>query len=143
MRPTQLQFRLKQDLHLSGRSTYSSKCRRQVLNVSTQKSVITHARDKVSLFAAEQGIRAFAAKGKVEIQAQDDGARFFCTRGIQIISTEGRIGNQQSKRNCANGRWFTNQNQFKRCFCAVLQLNLRRKQDSIVLRVGRRLLKKK
>ena len=33
----------------------------------------------------------FAAKGKVEIQAQDDGADFFAREGIQIISTEGRI----------------------------------------------------
>ncbi|QTD64295.1 type VI secretion system tip protein VgrG [Acinetobacter towneri] len=79
-----------QDIHLSAdQQIYQSAA--GGINFSTQKSVITHARDKVSLFAAEQGISAFAAKGKVEIQAQDDGVDFFAREGIQIISTEGRI----------------------------------------------------
>ncbi|WP_168526504.1 type VI secretion system Vgr family protein [Acinetobacter sp. A3] len=79
-----------QDIHLSAdQQIYQSAA--GGINFSTQKSVITHARDKVSLFAAEHGISAFAAKGKVEIQAQDDGVDFFAREGIQIISTEGRI----------------------------------------------------
>ncbi|RTY91692.1 DUF2345 domain-containing protein, partial [Staphylococcus aureus] len=34
-----------------------------------QKSLIAHAQDKISLFAAQQGLKAIAAKGKVEFQS--------------------------------------------------------------------------
>ena len=53
--------------------------------------MITHARDKISLFAAEQGIRAFAAKGKVEIQAQDGAIDAIARQKIKLISTEDRV----------------------------------------------------
>ncbi|MDO5542623.1 MAG: type VI secretion system Vgr family protein [Acinetobacter sp.] len=88
--PNSIAVSTQQDLHLSA-DQHIHQSAAGSINISTQKSVITHARDKVSLFAAEQGIRAFAAKGKVEIQAQDDGADLFAREGIQIISTEGRI----------------------------------------------------
>lgn len=88
--PNSIAVSTQQDLHLSA-DQHIHQSAAGSINVSTQKSVITHARDKISLFAAEQGIRAFAAKGKVEIQAQDDGVDFFAREGIQIISTEGRI----------------------------------------------------
>ncbi|MQZ30926.1 DUF2345 domain-containing protein, partial [Acinetobacter haemolyticus] len=46
---------------------------------------------KISLFAAQNGIKQVAGKGKVEIQAQGDGADFIARKDIQIISTEDTI----------------------------------------------------
>ncbi len=46
---------------------------------------------KVSLFAAQGGIKAIAAQGKVEIQAQSDALDVFAKLGITISSTEDRI----------------------------------------------------
>ncbi|KWQ04797.1 type VI secretion system protein [Acinetobacter harbinensis] len=61
------------------------------INLSTQKNLIAHAQSKISLFAAQEGARLYAGKGKVEIQAQSDGADLIARKGIQIISTEDRI----------------------------------------------------
>ncbi|QIO04786.1 type VI secretion system Vgr family protein [Acinetobacter shaoyimingii] len=68
------------------------------VNISTQKSVIAHAQDKISLFAAKEGARLYAGKGKVEIQAQGDGADLIARKGIQIISTEDTIEVKASKK---------------------------------------------
>ncbi|MGY0203372.1 DUF2345 domain-containing protein [Acinetobacter soli] len=57
------------------------------MNISTQKSLITHASDKISLFAAQQGARLYAGKGKIELQAQVDGEDLIARKDIQIIST--------------------------------------------------------
>ncbi|OTG76744.1 type VI secretion system protein, partial [Acinetobacter sp. ANC 4169] len=61
------------------------------INFSTQKSFIAHAQDKISLFAAQQGVRAYAAKGKVELQAQDDAIEAIARKVIKLISTEDKI----------------------------------------------------
>jgi type VI secretion system secreted protein VgrG len=61
------------------------------INFSTQKSLIAHAQDKISLFAAQQGVRAYAAKGKVELQAQDDAIEAIARKVIKLISTEDKI----------------------------------------------------
>ncbi|MCH7335670.1 type VI secretion system Vgr family protein [Acinetobacter sp. NIPH 2699] len=61
------------------------------INLSAQKNIIGHAQDKISLFAAQKGIRAYAAKGKVELQAQDDMIEAIARRVVKIISTEEKI----------------------------------------------------
>ncbi|RYY78610.1 MAG: type VI secretion system tip protein VgrG [Moraxellaceae bacterium] len=61
------------------------------INLSTQSSIIGHASDSISLFAAQQGIKAFAAKGKLELQAQGDNLEAIARKNIRIISTEDRI----------------------------------------------------
>lgn len=61
------------------------------INLSTQSSMIGHASDSISLFAAGQGIKAFAAKGKLELQAQADNLEAIARKNIKIISTEDRI----------------------------------------------------
>jgi len=53
--------------------------------------LLAHAQSKISLFAAQEGARFYAGKGKVEIQAQGDGADLIARKGIQIISTEDAI----------------------------------------------------
>lgn len=54
------------------------------INFSTQKSLIAHAQDKISLFSAQQGLKAIAAKGKVELQAQDDAIETIARQKIKM-----------------------------------------------------------
>ncbi|MFW2101288.1 type VI secretion system Vgr family protein [Acinetobacter johnsonii] len=61
------------------------------INLSAQKNIIAHAQDKVSLFSAQKGLKAFAAKGKVELQAQDDAIEAIARKVIKLISTEDKI----------------------------------------------------
>lgn len=61
------------------------------INLSTQKNLIAHAQNRISLFAAQTGIKQVAAKGKFEAHAQSDGMDLFAKQDIQIISTEDRI----------------------------------------------------
>jgi len=61
------------------------------VNVSAQKNIVHHAQDKISLFAAQKGLSAYAAKGKVELQAQDDAIEAIARKVIKLISTEDKI----------------------------------------------------
>lgn len=79
-----------QDLHLSADGQISQTAG-DAINFSTQKSFISHAQDKISLFAAQQGVRAYAAKGKVELQAQDDAIEVIARKVVKLISTEDKI----------------------------------------------------
>ena len=66
-------------------------------NLSTQHNLIAHAQQKISLFAAQKGISATAAKGKVALHAQNEGIETIVRKVIQIISTEDRIEITSSK----------------------------------------------
>ena len=79
-----------EDIHLSADGQINH-IAADSINLSTQKNLIAHAQSKISLFAAQEGARLYAGKGKVEIQAQSDGADLIARKGIQIISTEDRI----------------------------------------------------
>jgi type VI secretion system secreted protein VgrG len=61
------------------------------INISTQKNIVGHASQKISLFAAQEGARLFASQGKVEIQAQGDGLDIIARKGVQITSTEDTV----------------------------------------------------
>lgn len=58
------------------------------INLSTQKNLIAHAAHKMSLFAAQRGIKLVAAKKKLEIVAQDGVLNFLAQKQIEIVSTE-------------------------------------------------------
>ena len=61
------------------------------INLSAQKNIVAHAQDKVSLFAAQKGISAYAAKGPVQVRAHDDLIEIIAKKVIKMISTEGKI----------------------------------------------------
>jgi len=61
------------------------------INFSTQKNLIAHAQNRISLFAAQHGIKQVAAKGKFEVQSQSHGIALISKGDIQIISTEDTI----------------------------------------------------
>ncbi len=79
-----------EDIHLSanGQLTQSAG---DSINISTQKNIVSHASQKISLFAAQEGARLFAGQGKVEIQAQGDALDVIARKGVQITLTEDTV----------------------------------------------------
>ncbi|HFP7023495.1 TPA: type VI secretion system Vgr family protein [Acinetobacter baumannii] len=94
--PNSVAIASNEDIHLSADGQLSQSAGDSI-NLSTQKNIIAHAQNKISLFAAQQGARLYAGNGKVEIQAQADGADLIARKGVQIISTEDRIEITASK----------------------------------------------
>ncbi|MCX5467124.1 type VI secretion system Vgr family protein [Acinetobacter nematophilus] len=88
--PNSIGLSSNEDIHLSSDGQISQSAGESI-NLSTQKSLLAHASAKISLFAAQEGARLYAGKGKVEIQAQGDGADLIARKGIQIISTEDTV----------------------------------------------------
>ncbi|RPE31077.1 type VI secretion system secreted protein VgrG [Acinetobacter sp. BIGb0102] len=79
-----------EDIHLSADGQINQFAGDSI-NLSTQKNLVAHVSGKASLFAAQNGIKQVAAKGKFEALAQADGMDLLAKQGIQIISTEDRI----------------------------------------------------
>ena len=85
-----------EDIHLSADGQINQIAQGSI-NTSMQDSIIGHASKKISLFAAQEGVRLYAGKGKIEIQAQGDGADLIARKGVQIISTEDVIDFKSAK----------------------------------------------
>ncbi|WP_158650862.1 type VI secretion system Vgr family protein, partial [Acinetobacter indicus] len=94
--PNSIALSSQQDVHLSADGQISHSAGESI-NLSTQQSLIAHANQKLSLFAAQEGARLYAGKGKVEIQAQGDGADLIARKGVQVISTEDVIDFKSAK----------------------------------------------
>ncbi|AFQ48540.1 type VI secretion system Vgr family protein [Burkholderia cepacia] len=61
------------------------------VHVAAGKSLITSVMEKISLFAQNAGIKLFAAKGKVEIQAKSDAMALTSQQDLNITSVDGRV----------------------------------------------------
>ena len=95
--PNSIALTTNEDIHISAdKQIYETAG--ESIQYSTQKNLIVHAQSKISLFAAQEGARLYAGKGKVEIQAQGDGADLIARKGVQIISTEDKIEIKASKK---------------------------------------------
>lgn len=79
-----------EDIHLSADGQVNQ-IAGDSLNFSSQKNIVGQALGKVSLFAAQGGIKAIAAQSKIEIQAQSDALDILAKKGITISSTEDKI----------------------------------------------------
>jgi type VI secretion system secreted protein VgrG len=62
---------------VSGSSTY----------ISTAKSWIASVGEKLSFFVQNAGIKLFAGKGKVELQAQSDNIEITADKTVKVVST--------------------------------------------------------
>ncbi|MEJ7808186.1 MAG: type VI secretion system tip protein TssI/VgrG, partial [Telluria sp.] len=60
-------------------------------NIAAGKSLLASVAEKISLFAHSAGIKLFAAKGKVEIQAQSDDLDLIAEKVVRLLSTTSRI----------------------------------------------------
>ena len=85
--PNSIALATNEDIHISADGQISHSAGESI-NISTQKSLIGHVSKKISLFAAQEGARLYAGKGKIEIQAQGDALDLIARKGVQIISTE-------------------------------------------------------
>ncbi|MBO9529829.1 MAG: type VI secretion system tip protein VgrG, partial [Acinetobacter oleivorans] len=88
--PNSIALSSNEDIHLSADGQINQTAGDSI-NLTTQKNLIAHAQNKISLFAAQEGARLYAGKGKVEIQAQGDGADLIARKAVQIISAEDKI----------------------------------------------------
>ncbi|MFP3565136.1 type VI secretion system Vgr family protein [Paraburkholderia sp. SIMBA_030] len=67
-------------------------------NVSTVRNVVIAAGEVLSMFASKMGIKLFAARGKVQIQAQSDGMDIVSEQDMHLTSASGTL-----TANAANG----------------------------------------
>jgi type VI secretion system secreted protein VgrG len=61
------------------------------VNLAVGKSFVASVANKISLFVQNAGIKIFAAKGKVEIQAQSDALDIIAEKVLRLISTTDNI----------------------------------------------------
>ena len=59
--------------------------------ISTGKSLIASAAEKISLFVQKAGMRLIAAKGKVEVNAQSDEISVSAAQNVTVTSVNGRV----------------------------------------------------
>jgi type VI secretion system secreted protein VgrG len=64
---------------------------KQNTDISALKRFTVAAGEAVSLLARQAGMKLFAAKGKVEIQAQDDNIEALAKKDVTVTSVEGRV----------------------------------------------------
>ncbi len=60
-------------------------------DISVMKRFTVAAGEAISMLARQAGMKLFAAKGKVEIQAQDDALDVIAKKDIAVTSTKGKI----------------------------------------------------
>jgi type VI secretion system secreted protein VgrG len=63
----------------------------QDTNIAVGKSLLASIGEKISLFAYNAGVKLFAAKGKVEIQAQSDDLDLIAEKVVRLLSTTASI----------------------------------------------------
>jgi type VI secretion system secreted protein VgrG len=67
------------------------------LDIGVLKRIAVAAGDAISFFAARFGIRIFAAKGKVQLQAQGDAMELMALKGVVISSSTDEVKITASK----------------------------------------------
>lgn len=60
-------------------------------NVAVGKSLLVTVAEKIGLFAANAGIKLFAARGKIDVQAQSDDIDIIAEKVLRLLSTTSRI----------------------------------------------------
>ncbi|WP_333998849.1 type VI secretion system Vgr family protein [Burkholderia cepacia] len=63
----------------------------QSVHVAAGKSLIGSIGQKLSLFVQNAGMRLFAGKGKVEIQAQSDNIEVTAQKAVKVVSATGQV----------------------------------------------------
>ncbi|WP_110598231.1 type VI secretion system Vgr family protein [Salinicola lusitanus] len=61
------------------------------VNVATGKSLVASISEKLSLFVQKAGIKLFAARGKVDIQAQSDNLEATARRDLSVTSSDQKV----------------------------------------------------
>ncbi|RMP26470.1 hypothetical protein ALQ26_04565, partial [Pseudomonas amygdali pv. lachrymans] len=61
------------------------------VSIASGKSLLASVAQSISLFAQNAGAKLFAAKGKIELQAQSDAMELTAQQGVKITSTAAGI----------------------------------------------------
>jgi type VI secretion system secreted protein VgrG len=61
------------------------------ISLAAGKSLFASVAEKISLFVSKAGMKLFAARGKVEIQAQNDNVEIIAEQVLKLISTKAKI----------------------------------------------------
>ena len=88
--PTGIGLSTAQDIHISADGQINSLAQDNI-HLSTQKNLIAHVQNRISLFAVMNGINFIAAQGKFNIHAQSNALDIFAKLGITITSTDDKI----------------------------------------------------
>ncbi|MEM5429906.1 type VI secretion system tip protein VgrG [Cupriavidus oxalaticus] len=91
-----------EDIHLRS-ERHTALTTGQHLSIATGKSWLASAREMIVLFARKAGMRFFAAKGKIEIQAQSDDIEVIAQKVLRLISAQERIEITARKEVLING----------------------------------------
>ncbi|MCH7335467.1 type VI secretion system Vgr family protein [Acinetobacter sp. NIPH 2699] len=78
------------DIHLHAKDSITV-AGGQSVNVSTDENLILNAKKKVSVFAGQEDFKIYAAKGKLDVQVQDNALEAAARFDIKITSSEGRV----------------------------------------------------
>jgi len=81
-----LQATTPETIHVNGGEHIALTAGRDV-SVGAGKSLLASVLDKISLFAQNAGMKLFAAKGKVEIQAHSDNIELTAQKTVKVTST--------------------------------------------------------
>ncbi|HVW52075.1 MAG TPA: type VI secretion system Vgr family protein [Trinickia sp.] len=63
----------------------------QSMHLAAGKSLLASVGEKLSLFVQNAGMKLFAAKGKIEVQAQSDNVELTAQKGVKIVSSTDTI----------------------------------------------------
>lgn len=91
-----------QDIHLHSHR-HTALTTGEHLSIATGKSLMASALERIVLFAHKAGLRLFAAKGKVEIQAQSDDIEIIAQKVLKLISAMDRVEITAAKEVLING----------------------------------------
>nr|CDQ36526.1 putative membrane protein [Virgibacillus halodenitrificans] len=61
------------------------------VNIATGKSLVASISEKLSLFVQKAGIKLFAARGKVQMQAQSDNLEATARKNLDVTSSEQKV----------------------------------------------------
>ncbi|CAD6542401.1 type VI secretion system Vgr family protein [Paraburkholderia sabiae] len=88
--PAGLAISTQQSAHLAS-TQHTNLVSGQSTHIAAGKSLIASVGEKISLFVQNAGMKLFAAKGKVEVQAQSDNLEVTAQKTLKLISATDRI----------------------------------------------------
>ncbi|AJK47192.1 type VI secretion system Vgr family protein [Burkholderia plantarii] len=88
--PAAIGLSSQQSIHVSA-SQHVNLVSGESTHIAAGKSLLASVGEKLSLFVQNAGMKLFAAKGKVEIQAQSDNIEMTAQKGVKIVSSTERI----------------------------------------------------
>ncbi|AJK46003.1 type VI secretion system Vgr family protein [Burkholderia plantarii] len=80
----------KQSIHLAA-TRHLNLVSAQSTHVAAGKSLVASIGQKLSLFVQNAGMKLFAAKGKIEIQAQDDNVELSAQKTVKVLSATDQV----------------------------------------------------